>query len=264
MSICLYPIIIGGFYRSGTSLLRRLLDSHSNIHCGPEVKFFKDFYGDYLHDELSHVRFFHTLKALGLDEYEMMATFGKAFIASHELAARKRGKKRWADKNPENVLYLRQWHWLLEGKLFFVHVVRHPLDALASLAEAGFNKAVPAEFDGKLKLFRQFSEKALSYTECNPDTSVLIRYEELVTNTENTLSGLLDKLGETFEPSVIEEFASTKRQVGIEDPKIIRTSEIHSRSIGRWRQDLNNGEVQVALEELGPILSRLQYDVEDA
>lgn len=37
------PIIIGGCYRSGTTLLRRLLDSHSNVHCRPEVKFFNDY-----------------------------------------------------------------------------------------------------------------------------------------------------------------------------------------------------------------------------
>ena len=52
-----YPIIIGGFYRSGTTLFRRLIDSHSRIHCGPEVKYFEDYFGDYIHDDLAHKRF---------------------------------------------------------------------------------------------------------------------------------------------------------------------------------------------------------------
>ena len=81
------PIIVGGFYRSGTSLLRRLLDSHSHIHCGPEVKFFKDFYGDYLEDGLAHVRLFSTGRSLGVAEEEMLTIFGSAFIALHERAA---------------------------------------------------------------------------------------------------------------------------------------------------------------------------------
>ena len=72
------PVIIGGFYRSGSSLLRRLIDSHSSFHCGPEVKFFEDFYGDYLADDLRHVRLFSTLTALGLTESEML------FIAASE------------------------------------------------------------------------------------------------------------------------------------------------------------------------------------
>ncbi len=31
-----WPIVVGGCLRSGTSLVRRLLDSHTRIHCGPE------------------------------------------------------------------------------------------------------------------------------------------------------------------------------------------------------------------------------------
>ncbi|HEB56441.1 MAG TPA: hypothetical protein ENI98_09085 [Gammaproteobacteria bacterium] len=31
------PIFIGGFQRSGTTLLRDILDLHPNIMCGPEI-----------------------------------------------------------------------------------------------------------------------------------------------------------------------------------------------------------------------------------
>ncbi len=59
-----WPVIIGGFYRSGTSLVRRLFDSHPNFYCGPEVKFFKDFYADYLSDPLAHVRYFSSVRSM--------------------------------------------------------------------------------------------------------------------------------------------------------------------------------------------------------
>jgi hypothetical protein len=45
-----WPIIIGGCHRSGTSLLRRILNARSRIHCGPEIKFLRDFHGDYYGD----------------------------------------------------------------------------------------------------------------------------------------------------------------------------------------------------------------------
>ena len=36
------PIFIGGLHRSGTTLMRRLLDSHPHIACGRESKLFQD------------------------------------------------------------------------------------------------------------------------------------------------------------------------------------------------------------------------------
>ncbi|OGW38361.1 MAG: hypothetical protein A2Y97_14380 [Nitrospirae bacterium RBG_13_39_12] len=259
MNICEYPIIIGGFYRSGTSLLRRLLDAHSNIHCNPEIKFFKDFYGDYLHDDLSHVRFFSTLKSLGLNQTDVLNIFGKAFIACHQMAAKHSGKKRWADKNPENVLYMQQWHSLLEGKLFFIHMVRHPLDALASLIEIGFKRAVPSDFKEKVKMYRTFLHHGLDYTEKNPHITILIRYEDLVSNPQEVLTALLKMLGETYEPSMLLDFNSPQRQRGIEDPKIIHTSGIHLQSINRWQKELSPEQIHYALTELEQYIVKFHY-----
>src|SRR5437762_3114343 len=117
-----WPIIVGGCYRSGTSVIRRILDAHSRIHCGPEVKFFRDFYGDYLDDRLQHLRFMTTARAI-LPETDLLDVLGRAFVAVHERAAACAGKPRWADKNPENVLYLSEWQRLLRDHWLFVHVV---------------------------------------------------------------------------------------------------------------------------------------------
>src|SRR6266700_7471909 len=95
-----WPIVVGGCHRSGTSLVRRLLDSHSRIHCGPEVKFFRDFYGDYFDDPLDHLRFTRSARSL-LGEDELLEVVGRAFVLLHERAAHRAGKQRWADKVPE-------------------------------------------------------------------------------------------------------------------------------------------------------------------
>lgn len=245
------PIIIGGFYRSGTSLLRRLLDSHSRIHCGPEVKFFKDFYGDYLHDELLHVRLFSTLSTLGLTEEEMLSIFGQAFVESHELAARKAGKVRWADKNPENVLYLKQWAQLLPGGFVFLQITRNSLDALASLKEIGFYKTVPPAFADKVRLLKDFRDAGATYAARHPESSLTLRYEDIVRDPHSTLEYLFSWLGETFEPEVLERFNLPERGEGVEDPKIKMTQNIHDRSIGRWRQELTQEEIYTTQSILG-------------
>jgi hypothetical protein len=255
----LYPIIIGGFYRSGTTLLRRILDSHSNIHCGPEVKFFKDLYGDYLKDDLKHARFFGTVRSLGLRDDELLDIFGKSFIQCHELAARKAGKKRWADKTPENILYMDKWTSLLGNQFFFIHVVRHPLDALASLIEIGFPKAIPAEYIEKVYLYKDYLEHGLRFSKTHPDISMVIRYEDLVTEPKTALAGLLNKIGEIFEPSMIELFNDRARQQGIEDPKTQKTTKIHTLSIGRWKRDLSKEQIRTAITELGDIAGYFGY-----
>jgi len=73
-----WPIIIGGCHRSGTSLIRRILDSHSRIHCGPEVKFFRAFYEDCFDDPLRHLRFISSVRVL-LPEDDLLEILGQAF-----------------------------------------------------------------------------------------------------------------------------------------------------------------------------------------
>ena len=255
MAINEMPIIVGGFYRSGTSLTRRLLDSHSRIHCGPEVKFFKDLRGDYQDDPLGHVRLFSTLPSLGLEPDEIRDIFSGAFIEAHELAARKAGKARWADKNPENVLYLEQWQHLLPGGFAFIHVVRHPLDVLASLLEIGFPKAVPATFEEKVKLLRTFVDEGSRYEKLYPGTSFRVRYEELVTAPTATLESLFNWLGEDFEPQVLDKFSHVDRGRGIEDPKVSTSDTVYDRSVGRWRTDLTSKQIEIALAVLGASFS---------
>lgn len=254
------PIIIGGFYRSGTSLLRRLLDVHSQIHCSPEIKFFKDFYGDYLHDDLEHVRFFSTLRTMGLKEDELLKIFGGAFILSHEEAALKLGKRGWADKNPENVLYLEQWYHLLNGRFFFVHVVRHPLDALASLIETKFEKTIPPDFESKILLYIHFIECGLDFSIKYPKLSYQVDYESLVTSPEITLKNLLKFLGLKYEPAMLTNFNNSQRQQGIEDPKIKFTQTIHSDSIGRWEKDLSKEQIKLAKSLMSNIADKLGYE----
>ena len=256
------PIIIGGFYRSGTTLLRRLLDSHPNICCGPEVKFFRDFYGNYLKDDLAHIRLFSTIRTTGLDDGTLLEIFGKAFITCHELASRRSGKSRWADKNPENVLYLDQWYTLFNGDFIFVNVIRNPLDTLASLNEAGFKKTIPKKFVQKVALFDEYLDKAFSFIDTHPDMSFTLRYEDLVTNPQEVLSTLLVYLGEPYDEVMLRDFFSHDRKSGIEDRKVAKTRSIHSHSIGRWKKDLSKRQIRICKKHLGFWIDRLKYNLE--
>jgi hypothetical protein len=240
------PIVVGGFYRSGTSLVRRLLDAHSRIDCPPEIKFLTDFHAYYRDDPLAHARFFATLRVLGLPETELLEIYARAYREARERAARARGKSRWADKVPENVLFLDSWRQGLPDGFLFVHVVRHPLDALGSLKEVGFHKAVPSAIEERIALYRRFRSAGEVFALRFPHASFTLGYEALVQQPEATLVALFAFLEEPFERDVMVRYRDEARGSGLEDPKVARTDRIHDRSVGQSRAQLSPDETALA------------------
>ena len=251
------PIIVGGCYRSGTSLVRRLLDSHPRIHCGPEVKFFRDFYADYIgvEDPISHLRFMVTARSL-LPEAELLEILGASFVEMHQRAARGAGKPRWADKVPENVVFLGEWERLLGDNWLFLHVVRNPLDTLASIEEWGFPKSIPAALEDRTNLYVKYAESGLRFAADNPGRYVRVIYETLVRDPEPAVEMLMAALGESFDPAQLA-INESSHQTGLEDPSAVEASEIHRDRVGRWREVLSDEEAEMIVARTARVWSRL-------
>lgn len=253
-----WPIIIGGCHRSGTSLIRRILNAHSRIYCGPEVKFFRDFYNDYVNDPIRHARFMISARGI-LPEPELLELLGQAFIKLHERAAARAGKQRWADKNPENVVYLDQWQQLLGDGWLFIHVVRNPLDTLASISEIRFPFALPTELVARIAFYCRYTQAGLDFGAAHPDRYFRLVYERLVHAPQDTLEDLMLWLGEAFESGQLE-FNKFPQQSGLEDPQIAGTSEIHAESIGRWLTILSNEEARIIWRETHELWALIDPD----
>ncbi len=249
------PIIVGGCHRSGTSLLRRILDAHSRIYCGPEVKFFRDFYQDYFYDPLQHDRFMPTARTI-LPTPELFELLGHDFVRMHELAAAHAGKVRWADKNPENIIYLADWQRLLGDDWVLVHIVRNPLDTLASLKQVGFDGTIPPHWEARIAFYKRYIEAGLEFEARCPGRYRRVIYEELVTQPTEVLPALMAWLGETFEPIQLH-FNQVAHQAGLEDPKIAQTTGIHGDSVARWRSTLTPSEAAQIAEACRPLWREL-------
>lgn len=251
------PIVVGGCYRSGTSLVRRILDSHPRIHCGPEVKLFRDFYADYIdvEDPIAHLRFINTAGSL-LPQHEVLQILGRALAEMHVRAARLAGKPRWADKVPENVVFLDEWQRILGGDWLFLHVVRNPLDTLASIEVHGFPKSIPAGLEERIDLYLEFAQAGLTFADAHPDRYVRLLYEDLVVDPEASVRELMERLGEAFHP---EQLAINARahQRGLEDPKAAVSTEVHSNSLGSWREKLTSREAEQIVARTAETWSRL-------
>lgn len=245
-----WPIIVGGCHRSGTSLVRRILDSHSRIHCGPEVLFFRDFYGEYRDDRYAHLRFMRTARDL-VTEDEALLVLGGAHIQLHRVAARNAGKPRWADKAPENVLYTQQWNELLESTWILVHVVRNPLDTVASMSDR-FPLTLPQDLEGRIRHYRAYTEAGSAFARAHPDRCVRVVYEELCQAPAQAVTRLMAALGEAAEPLQLRVNA-VEHQSGLEDPEVSRSSSIREDSVGRWTRDMARHEAELVWSRTGEL-----------
>jgi hypothetical protein len=250
-----WPIVVGGCHRSGTSLLRRVLDAHSRIHCGPEVKFFRDFYGDYFDDPLAPYRFAQTGRAV-LPEDELLDVLGHAFVDLHERAADHAGKARWADKTPENVLYAMQWQQLLGDAWLMVHVVRNPLDTLGSMDDIEMPLTFPPGLDARIAFYRRYTQAGLDFEANYPDRYERVVYEELVGSPETVLGRLMNQLGEALEPAQLE-FNAVPHQPGLEDAAVTETTAVHRESVGHWRRNLTREEAAMVWVSTSDLWERI-------
>jgi hypothetical protein len=256
-----WPIIIGGSHRSGTTLLRRLLNGHPDIFCPAEIKFYKDLLGQFPDDPLAHGRLGSSIRALALPTETWLDEFGRALCRCYEIAASKAGKARWADKNPENALNVNHWERLLEGRMLFVLVVRHPLDVLASMAEIAMNKVIPIEVAGRAAHVRDYVNAGLNFVDRHSGRSVVVHYERLVTEPRSTLTDLMQLANAEYDEAMISGVLADHHGEGLEDPKASRHIRIADHNIGRWSRDLAVDDVRVATPILSDTCQRLGYDL---
>src|SRR6188474_636842 len=113
------PIVLGGCGRSGTTLLRMMLDSHRRICCGPESSLFRRraLDADALADRFGFPR--EAVRGIYAASRSRPA-FIEGFAA---LCMRQAGKQRWAEKTPRNISRIGDvFRWFPDAR--FIHVLR--------------------------------------------------------------------------------------------------------------------------------------------
>ncbi|GIJ44187.1 hypothetical protein Val02_10730 [Virgisporangium aliadipatigenens] len=186
------PIFLVGCHRSGTTLLRLVLDSHSRISCGPETRFLPDL-------QRLVGRDWERLSRFGFPREDWLGRIRAFFGGIHQDYAQGRGKARWADKTP---LYTMSLPFVLEvfPDAQIVHLIRDGRDVVVShRLRFGYRSAVKAtvKWGRYIRTARAFGATlpAGRYHE--------VRYEEAVAEPEKTMRALFEFLGEAWEPAVL-------------------------------------------------------------
>jgi hypothetical protein len=199
------PIFIVGSMRSGSTLLRLILDSHPDIAVPPETGFMGAVAATKV---IPNWRFGDGWFArLGWSEDEVNERIRAFYAPMFERFAAQQGKSRWAEKTPFHTGHIPAMAEIF-GDAVFIGIVRHA-GGVASSLRKNFNYTFPDALSywtaTNLQMARSASELGGRFMLC--------RYEDVVLNTEPVLREILEWLGEPWSDDVLRHHA-VQRQKG--------------------------------------------------
>ena len=287
------PFVVG-VARSGTTLLRLMLDAHPELAIPPETHFIpklakamgeipKSAGEDEMRRRAHAVITEHRRwPDFGLDAHELDRRFDhtEPFNATHALRAfyalyaEQQGKPRWGDKSPSYVRRIRRVHAVLP-EAHFIHLIRDGRDVALSQLEVhhGNDKVVDAATE-----WVEGIEKARRVGGGIGEAYMEVRYEDLVSGPRPVLERVCARIDLDFDPAMLDyhrgaedRMAETVRDMSRGEGQI--TAEQRARQhenvskppqrgrAGRWRKDMS-AEQQAAFESVaGALLADLGYEV---
>lgn len=225
------PIVVAGCHRSGTSLVRRILDSHSRIACPPEAQLLEP-----LANVLTHEFAERGFAGIGVDVDRAAAELGAVAERWLRAYAEGKGKPRWAEKSPGTVRQLPGVDRLLGGRARFLLVVRDGMDVAHSLGKGRWTVLGPLlerhgdPYVAAAHYWVDMNRRLLAFRAAVPERTFVLRYEDLVEAPEAQLQAVFAWLGEPWEPGVLD-FNRHPHDAGYEDHVVSST----------WKVEDNRG-----------------------
>ena len=257
------PLFITGYPRSGTTLMRLIMNANSRIAIPDETSIFhwyfkRPFWQCLLNNRFSGNRLYD--KAFGTDitanfdqkplGFRLNAKKSIDFLFSEY--AKKEGKEFWGDKTPLHTQFADHIFELFPNA-FMINMVRDPRAVVAS-SKRYFDKK-RGKFDfwitqnveettnrwkWEIGLTEKFKEKYADQFE-------LVIYEELVLNPEKVVKQLCEKIGLDFEEGMMAHHKGNyvqKGQVASTDWHQEATKPINPANIDKWKNELTQEEIE--------------------
>ena len=128
------PIFVGGLYRSGTTLMRQILNSHPHIACGRESKLFQDNQLERIYTDLRTSLPTLLSPHYAFDPHTVDQAMAGLMHSIFMPYCQQQGKPRWANKTPETILFSDTLFALFPAA-HFIHMIRDTRDAFCSVLE---------------------------------------------------------------------------------------------------------------------------------
>lgn len=272
------PIYIGGLDRCGKTTMSAYLTSHSRIAI-PAVgsnmwTYFYGQYGDLEQPECfeacldallryKHVRFLQPDPARIRAEFEAgPRTYGRLFSLFLVHFAEAAGKPRWGAQTGLIERYADRLFAAYPG-LRIIHMIRDPRDRyLASLERWPDGKGRAGGATARWLYSTSLGERHASR---HPGHYVIVRFEDLIARTEETLRAVCSFLGEDFEPGMLEMAGAGKHR-----DRLAEGSDGHSGGdllstdhIGQYRGRIGTGELAFMQLHAGRKMATYGYASDD-
>jgi len=224
-------IFVMGLPRSGTTLVDRILSSHSQVQSLGEINDLA-----YTMVRLAHEDSSHALDKVELISKSAMLNFrrlGDDYAASTFEYGLK--KPLFIDKTPWNFLYLGLIAKALPNAKV-IHVRRHPVDSCFALYKTLFRGGSPYSYDlnDLARYYIAYHRLMAHWRDCLPGQFVDVQYEQLVKSQRSVTGEMLAYCGLQFEESCLQfhrnpEPAATASAAQVREP-------IHARSVSGWKK----------------------------
>jgi hypothetical protein len=272
------PFVVG-VGRSGTTLLRLMLDAHPELAIGPETQFVPDVI--HLDNPVEGIVGSRTWGDFGLDadEFARRATgqdLSGVLRAFYSLYAETQGKSRWGEKTPGYVRNMDSIATVLP-EAHFIHLIRDGRDVALSRRARGMGTGKPMA--ATAELWRKRIEGARGQAEALDGRYIELRYEDLVADPEPSLRRVCELIGLEFDVAMLRHDEAAGQRLAelgdldAEGSKQARDADeragAHARAkeaastsrIGVWRTEMDAGDRHEFEAVAGPLLRELGYDV---
>ncbi|MEQ9465134.1 MAG: sulfotransferase [Haliea sp.] len=240
------PIFIIGQPRTGTTLVERIITSHSMVHSAGELRQFDSALRRLLN---YRGRERHSAQLVNAAASMDLRRLGEAYLST---SRKFQGTlPRFVDKLPTNYRYLPLILAALpQAKI--IHLRRDPMDACFASFKQLFAEAYPHSYQQE-ELARHHA-RYLRLMDCwrerFGDRFHEVRYEDVASDLEPNARALIDFLDLPWEPACLE---FHRQQAAVTTASVVQVREAaHTRSVGRWRRfEAELQPLRRALEDAG-------------
>lgn len=277
------PIFVVGANRSGTTLLRLILNSHSEIAIPDELVYFRGYKfnlgrhnwkrSTMGHDEYDYfVRSFlsRNVEALAPLDTDRLAeeilsegepNVQRPYQCALEAWARAHGKSRWGEKTPGNLFFARDIKMMFPDAQF-IYMVRDPRAGALSMQRATIYSTDIVMNAHNRRHYMSAGLRSLESVVPAADRTV-VRYEDLVTDPEGTTRALCRFLGIDYEPAMLEYHETASRFMksrAATDINADANRPIQDTKAESWKSEMSPRDIAVVEHVCHDVMHRHGYE----